>query len=82
MKCSLDYTQNKLYNLKQYDHYKVKILNDLLHITRLYTINNVLNKKLCMQITIHKKHKHTFKYKEQKSQGENFFQKCSEYYNT
>ena len=55
---SVDYTQNGLYNLKQYDHYKIKILNDLVHITLLYTLNICAEWKLCMQITIHKKHKH------------------------
>ena len=34
---SVDCTQYGLYNLKQYDHYT--ILNDLIYITLLYTIN-------------------------------------------
>ena len=41
--------------------------------------------KICMQITIHKKHKHIYKYIKQeriKSQLVNLFEKCSEYYNT
>ena len=39
---SVHYKQNGLYNLKQYDHHKSKarILNDLVHIPLLYTINN------------------------------------------
>ena len=53
---SVDYTQHGQYNLKQYDHYK--ILNELIHITLLHTINICAEWKLCMQITIHKKHKH------------------------
>ena len=36
---SVDCTQNGLYHLKQYDNYTIKILNDLVHITLLYTIN-------------------------------------------
>ena len=36
---SVDCVQNRMSNLKQYDHYKIKILNDLVHITLLYTIN-------------------------------------------
>ena len=38
----------RLYNCKQYDHYKIKILNDLVHITLLYTINIYAEGKLCM----------------------------------
>ena len=32
-------TQIGLYNLNQYDRYKINILNDLVHITLLYTLN-------------------------------------------
>ena len=35
----VDCTQNGLYNLKQYDYYKIKNMNDLVHITLLYIIN-------------------------------------------
>ena len=72
-----------MYNLKQYDHNQ--ILNELVHITLLHTINICAEWKLCMQITIHKKHKHIYKYIKQeriKSQRVNLFQKCSEYYDS
>ena len=68
----MDSTQNGLYNFKQYDHYKIKILNDLVHITLLYTKIYVLNE-------IHKKHKHYISTQNKiKSQQVNLFQKCSE----
>ena len=35
----MECTQNGLYNLKEYDSYKIKILNDLVHITLLHAIN-------------------------------------------
>ena len=40
--------------------------------------------KLCMQITIHKKHKHISKYIKQKDKSQlvNLSRKCFEYYNT
>ena len=41
---SVDCTQNGLYNLKQYDHYK--ILNELVHITLFHTINICAELKL------------------------------------
>ena len=47
---SVDCTQNGLYNLKQYDHYKIKISNDLVHITLLY---NICGKSNLVIITIY-----------------------------
>ena len=77
----MDCTQYGLYNLKQYDHNQ--ILNGWVHITLLHTINICAEWKLCMKITIHKKHKHIYKYIKQeriKSQLVNLFQKV--YYDT
>ena len=34
---SVDCTQNVMYNLKQYDHCKIQILNDFVHITTFLT---------------------------------------------
>ena len=34
----VQWTQNGLYNVKQYDHYKIKRLNDLVHITLMYLL--------------------------------------------
>ena len=49
---SVDCTQNGPYNLKQYDHYKIKILNDLVHITLLLNENYACNSQYLRNIYI------------------------------
>ena len=88
---SEDCTQYGLYNLKQYDHNQ--ILNDLIHITLLHTINicaelnyackpqYIININIYKYIYIYNIYKY-IKQERIKSQLVNLFQKCSEYYNT